>query len=82
MGVNNLPKTVTRLRFEPGPFQHANHWATEPPSVPYPNHNPNPKSYPSPNLDKLNRKLYPNRNPNPKNNTSLTVILNPSSNTH
>ena len=40
MGVNSLPKTVSRqrtswLRFEPGPFcawvQHANHSATEPP---------------------------------------------------
>ena len=35
MGVNCLPKTVTRQRrFEPGPYcalvQHANHSATEP----------------------------------------------------
>jgi len=38
MGVNSLPKTVTRLRFEPRPFcarvQHANHSATEPPTRP------------------------------------------------
>ena len=34
MGVNSLPKTASRLRFEPRPFcawfQHANHSATEP----------------------------------------------------
>ena len=41
MGVNSLPKTVyptaSRLGFEPRPFcvciEHANHSATEPPSV-------------------------------------------------
>jgi len=36
MGVNSLPKTASRLRFEPGPFcasvQHNNHSATEPPT--------------------------------------------------
>jgi len=35
--VNSLPKTASRLRFEPGPFcagvQHANHSATEPPGM-------------------------------------------------
>jgi len=34
MGVNSLPKTASRLRFEPGPFcawvQRANHSATKP----------------------------------------------------
>jgi len=42
MGVNSLPKTVTRqwLRLEPRPYcalvQHANHLATEPPLHHYP----------------------------------------------
>ena len=40
MGVNSLPKTASRLRFEPRPFcarvRHANHSVTEPPcSLPY-----------------------------------------------
>jgi len=34
MGVNSLPKTASRLRFEPGPYcarvQHANHSAADP----------------------------------------------------
>ena len=37
MGVNSLPKTASRLRFEPGPFcawcQHAKHSATETPGI-------------------------------------------------
>ena len=36
MGVNSLPNTASRLRFEPRPFcacvKHANDSATEPPS--------------------------------------------------
>jgi len=37
MGVNSLPKTASRLQFEPRPYcawvQHANHSATEPPAI-------------------------------------------------